>query len=115
VVALKYTSAVNGFTDLAITKLDVLAGLPELKVCTRYRVDGKETDRFPADLRTLAHAEPVYETLAGFEGPLAGSGDIDALPPAARDYLAFMSDFLRVPISMVSTGPRREETLRALG
>jgi adenylosuccinate synthase len=111
-VALKYTAAINGFTDLAITKLDVLAGLPELKVCTRYRVDGKETDRFPADLPTLERAVPVYETLRGFDGPLAGRGDVEALPTTARDYLRFMSDFLGVPISMVSTGPRREETLR---
>jgi adenylosuccinate synthase len=111
-VALRYTSAINGFTDLAVTKLDVLAGLPEIKVCTAYRIDGKETDRFPADLTTLERAEPVYETVPGFAGPLAGAGGVDALPPAARDYLAFMSDFLRVPISMVSTGPRREETLR---
>jgi len=112
-VALRYTAAINGFSDLAITKLDVLAGLPELKVCTRYRVNGKESDRFPTDLPTLERVEPIYETLPGFDGPLAGTGDVDALPGAAQDYLRFMSDFLKVPISMVSTGPRREETLRA--
>ncbi|MEM1041466.1 MAG: adenylosuccinate synthase [Bacteroidota bacterium] len=110
-VALRYTTAVNGFTDLAVTKLDVLAGLDELKVCTRYRIGGKETDRFPNDLATLERAEPVYESFAGF-GDVTGADSLDALPGTARDYLGFMSDFLDVPIAMVSTGPKRSETLR---
>ncbi len=109
-VALRYTTAVNGFTDLAITKLDVLAGLDELKVCTRYRIDGKETDRFPNDLATLERAEPVYETFHGF-GDVTGADSLDALPATARDYLRFASDFLDVPIAMVSTGPKRSETM----
>ena len=115
-VALRYTTRLNGFTELAITKLDVLAGLPELKVCTQYRVtrpDGttKLTDRFPSDLATLERVEPIYETLPGFDGDLAGMDRIGELPVAARDYLGFISDFLGVPISLVSTGPNREETL----
>jgi adenylosuccinate synthase len=111
-VALRYTSAVNGFTDLAVTKLDVLAGLPELQVCTRYRLHGKETDRFPADLGELERVEPIYEALPGFDGDLSTARSMDELPATARDYLGFLSDFLRVPISMVSTGPKREQTLR---
>jgi adenylosuccinate synthase len=109
-VALRYTASINGFTDLAITKLDVLAGLDELKVCTRYRIDGKETDRFPNDLATLERAEPIYETFAGF-ADLGGAERVDGLPETARRYLGFVSDFLDVPISTVSTGPKREETL----
>lgn len=111
-VALRYAARINGFTDLAITKLDVLAGMPELKVCTRYRIGGKETDRFPADLATLEKAEPVYETLPGFSGDLSAASSYEELPSAARDYLDFVTDLLGVPISMVSTGPKREETLR---
>ncbi|HYE95485.1 MAG TPA: adenylosuccinate synthetase, partial [Rubricoccaceae bacterium] len=110
-VALRYTTRLNGFTDLAVTKLDVLSGMPELKVCTRYRLDGKETDRFPSDLPSLERVEPVYETLPGFEGDLTEAAAYEDLPPSARAYLDFVSDFLGVPISMVSTGPRREETL----
>ncbi len=110
-VALRYTATLNGFTDLAVTKLDVLAGLEELKVCTRYRIDGKLTDRFPNDLATLSRAEPVYQSFPGF-GDVTGAETVDALPADARDYLAFVSDFLDVPITTVSTGPKRAETLR---
>ncbi len=111
-VALKYTAAVNGFTDLAVTKLDVLSGLGELQVCTRYRLHGKETDRFPADLGELEHVEPVYETMPGFSGDLSAARRFEDLPSEAQDYLGFMSDFLGVRIMMVSTGPKREQTLR---
>ncbi len=111
-VALRYAARINGFTDLAVTKLDVLAGLPELKVCTRYRIGPKETDRFPSDLATLERAEPVYETLPGFSGDLSAASSYEELPPNARDYLAFMSDLIGAPISMVSTGPKREQTIR---
>ena len=110
-VALRYTASINGFTDMAVTKLDVLAGLDELKVCTAYRIDGKTTDRFPNDLATLERAEPVYETFSGF-ADLGGAESVDALPETARTYLDFMSDFLDVPISTVSFGPKRSETLR---
>ncbi|MEM1056897.1 MAG: adenylosuccinate synthase [Bacteroidota bacterium] len=109
-VALAYATRINGFTELAITKLDVLAGLDELQVCTQYRIGDKLTDRFPTDLETLSKAEPVYETLPGF-GDVTGAESVGDLPEAAKDYLAFVSDRLGVPIGTVSTGPKREETL----
>lgn len=111
-VALRYTTAINGFTDLAITKLDVLAGLDEIKVCTAYRIDGKETDRFPGELERLERVEPLYETLPGF-GPLGGVTALDELPERARDYLRFIEQRLEAPISIISTGPKREHTIRA--
>ncbi|MEM1118466.1 MAG: adenylosuccinate synthase, partial [Bacteroidota bacterium] len=112
-VALGYTTRLNGFTELAVTKLDVMAGLDELKVCTAYEIDGKRTERFPTDLRTLEKAVPVYETLPGFTGDLADVREVDALPEAARDYLGFVADRLGVPITVIGTGPKREETLVA--
>lgn len=112
-IALGYTSRLNGFTELAVTKLDVLAGLDELKVCTAYEIDGKRTERFPTDLRTLERATPVYETLPGFDGDLAGVRDVEDLPDAARYYLQFVTDRLGVRISVIGTGPKREETLVA--
>jgi len=110
-VALRYTARLNGFTDLAITKLDVLAGMDELKVCMAYRIGDKATERFPNDIATLERVEPIYETLPGFDGDLAGAENVEDLPANARDYLTFISDVIGVPISMISTGPRREETL----
>lgn len=110
-VALKYTAAVNGFTEMAITKLDVLAGMDELRVCTAYRVDGKLTDRFPGDVAQLEAVEPVYETFSGF--PDLGDGlSMEGLPRAASDYLRFVEEQLEVPIRVLSTGPKREQTIR---
>ena len=112
-VALRYATRLNGFTELAVTKLDVLTGLDELKVCTAYRIDGTLTDRFPADARVLERAEPVYETLPGFTADLADARTMGDLPDAARAYLAFVSRHLGVPITTVGTGPGREQTITA--
>ncbi len=112
-VALGYTSRLNGFTELAVTKLDVMAGLDTLQVCTAYEIDGKRTTRFPTDLRTLERARPVYESLPGFSGELSDASGIDGLPAEAQSYLQFVSDHLGVPITVVGTGPKREETLVA--
>ncbi|NBC17636.1 MAG: adenylosuccinate synthase [Bacteroidetes bacterium] len=110
-VALRYTSMINGFTELAITKLDVLSGLDDLKAATRYRYDGKETTRFPAEVQTLRRVEPLYDTLPGWHEDIEGADRYDALPETARRYLEFVSDFLDVDISMVSTGPKRSQTI----
>ena len=110
-VALRYTTMVNGFTDLAITNLDVLSNLEEIKVCTGYRVNGNVTRRFPNDIRTLETVEPVYETLPGWATDVTGCTVYDELPSEARDYLDFISDYLGVPSSIVSSGPKREQTI----
>lgn len=112
-VALDYTSRLNGFTEIAVTKLDVMAGLDELKVCVAYELDGKRITRFPTEVGALGRVQPVYETLPGFSGDLSGVASIADLPAPAKDYLQFMSDHLSVPISVVGTGPKREETLVA--
>lgn len=110
-VALRYTAMVNGFTELALTKMDVLSELEEIKVCTRYRVDGKETDRFPSEVHLLERAEPIYESLPGWKEDIIGIRHYDDLPAHARTYLQFISDYTDIPISMVSTGPKREQTI----
>ena len=112
-VALGYTSRLNGFTEIAVTKLDVMQGLDEVQVCTAYDVGGKRTDRFPTDLGTLERATPVYETLPGFSDSLDGAARVSDLPEPARSYLQFVSDHLDVPITVIGTGPKREETLVA--
>ncbi len=110
-VALRYTSMINGFTELAITKLDVLSNLTEIKVCTAYELDGRRTQRFPSDLHTLERAVPVYETLPGWNRDISGITSYEQLPAEARDYLDFISHFLEVPSIIVSSGPKREETI----
>jgi adenylosuccinate synthase len=110
-VALRYTSMINGFTDLSITKLDVLSGMDELKVCTYYRGEGRTTDRFPVDLVALERVEPVYESFPGWQEDISGAASLEDLPEAARRYIQLIADRLNVPISTVSTGPKRDQTL----
>ncbi|MFN3597571.1 MAG: adenylosuccinate synthase [Rubricoccaceae bacterium] len=110
-VALRYSARLNGFTELAVTKMDVLAGMDELKVCTAYRIGAKTTDRFPTDAATLGRVEPVYESLPPIPAGLSGASAYEDLPSEARDYLGLIADRLRVPVRVVGTGPRREETL----
>jgi adenylosuccinate synthase len=110
-VALRYTAMINGFNELTITKLDVLSGLDELKVCTRYRYDGKETQRFPSEVQTLEKVEPVYETLPGWDADISDVRHFDELPGAAQDYLMFIADFIGTDVSMVSNGPKRQQII----
>ena len=110
-VALGYTCSINGFTDLTITKLDVLSGLEEIKVCVGYRYNGKESTRFPSEMHTLEQVEPIYESFPGWEEDIVGIDTLEALPTNARKYLQFISDRLQVDISMVSTGPKRSQTI----
>jgi adenylosuccinate synthase len=110
-VALRYTSMINGITDYAITKMDVLSGFDEIKVCTAYRYDGKQTSRFPSETQTLDRVEPVYETLPGWTEDISEVQSADELPAAARDYLRFITEKTGVRISMISTGPKREQTI----
>lgn len=110
-VALNYTSMINGFTELTITKLDVLSGLDEIKICTDYLLKGKKIRRFPSDLPSLAAVEPVYVTMPGWKKDIVGITDWNALPQEARNYLKFVTDYLEVPITIVSTGPKRDQTI----
>lgn len=110
-VALRYTSMINGFTDLAITKLDVLTGTPEIMACTAYEVAGKKTERFPSEVQTLEKVEPIYEAFEGWDEDITGVTSFDELPDSARTYLSAVSDYLDVPISTISTGPKRNQTI----
>jgi adenylosuccinate synthase len=111
-VALRYTSTINGFNELAITKLDILSGMDSLKVCTEYRYDGKTTRRFPSEPQSLERVEPRYETLPGWDEDVSEVRHVEDLPTEARDYLAFISEYLGVEIGLVSNGPRRSQIIR---
>ena len=111
-VALRYAVRVNGIDQLALTKLDVLSEFAELPVCTRYRLrDGSETPDFPAHQSDFHAAEPVYETLPGWQEPLDGCGAMGDLPEAARRYVELVERELDVEVTLVGTGADRERIL----
>jgi adenylosuccinate synthase len=108
---LRYTAMVNGFDSLIVTKLDVLDGLGDLKVCTSYNVGGVITEEMPAGNMLLESVEAVYETVPGWDQPTSGVTRYDDLPKEARDYVAFLEEKTGVEVGAVSTGPERSETI----
>jgi len=101
----------NGLTSFTMTKLDTLSGVHPIKVCTAYRLGGKKTTEFPVSRREQLDVEPVYESFAGFSGDLGGARHFEDLPPGARRYVLWVEKTLGVPISVVSVGPSREQTI----
>ena len=110
-VIARYAARINGLTEIALTKLDVLDNLPAIKVCTGYKYQGKLYAEFPADLEILHSCNPVYETLNGWEASTTDVEEFDDLPQNAQDYIRFLEDRIQVPISMVSVGPMRRKTI----
>jgi adenylosuccinate synthase len=111
-VSLRYAVRINTMTHLCVTKLDVLSGLDRLLVCTGYRsAEGAVFEEFPFHQTVLHHAEPLYEELPGWSEDVSEARSEGDLPPAAREYLEYVSDYLGVPIVMVGVGPGREQTI----
>jgi len=108
---LRYSNQVNGAEWLVVTKLDVLDELAEIPVCIGYEIDGKVTDEIPADVQGLEAIKPRYTTLKGWSQPTLGITDVEKLPKAAREYLAFQERESGAKIGMISTGPDRNETI----
>ncbi|TSE27274.1 Adenylosuccinate synthetase [Tepidimonas sediminis] len=108
---LKRSAQVNGLSGLCITKLDVLDGLPELKLCVGYRLDGREIDLLPLGADEIARCEPIYETLPGWSEPTAGITRYEDLPANARRYLERIEATTGVPIHVISTSPDRDHTI----
>ncbi|RLF64425.1 MAG: adenylosuccinate synthase [Thermoplasmata archaeon] len=109
-VAARYACRINYVDEIAITKLDVLDGLKKVKLCKIYECDGEEIDNFPSSLAILSRCKPVYEEMDGWE-KTEGIKNYDELPEQAKDYLNAISEWLDVPINIISTGPSREETI----
>ena len=109
--ALKRAIQINGVSGLCVTKLDVLDGVEQLKLCTGYRLEGEFTNILPVGAEELSRCEPVYETLPGWKESTVGVKALDGLPAAARAYLRRIEEVCAVPVDMISTGPDREETI----
>lgn len=107
--AIRYARRINGLDGIALTKLDVLSGLDAIKVCVGYETPEGRSDSFPVD--DVASARPIYETLPGFGGDLAGARSMSDLPASAREYVAFIERATGCPVVLVSVGPARDETI----
>ena len=109
-VATRYAVMLNGITDMAITKMDVLDTLEEIKICTAYELDGVRTETMPVDAEDLEIAKPIYETMPGWQATTTGARSLSELPENARKYLDRLAELCKAKVSIVSVGPDREET-----
>lgn len=109
--AVRYAAALNSFDYLAITRLDILDELEEIKVCVGYEYEGKSVKEYPADLKFLSKVTPIYKTYKGWKEKISAIRDYDRLPALCKEYLADISKEIGVPIGIVSVGPSREETI----
>ena len=110
-VAGRYTALLNGFDSLVLTRLDVLDGLPSVKICIAYQVDGQVTKDLPGSTSVLERCQPVYEEVPGWDRPTAGATDINQLPKEAMAYVRRIEELVGCPVHLISTGPNREETI----
>ena len=110
-VAIEHAARINGVDALAVTKLDVLAGLDKIRFCRAYRMRGKTIERFPAGADTLEEVEPVYEEVDGWTTDLSEARDYEDLPKEAKEYLVMISKLSGAQVDIVSVGPEREQTI----
>lgn len=108
---LRMATRVNGFTSLALTRLDVLDTLESLSLCVGYRYGDEVLDDFPADLQVLAECKPIYEEVPGWLAPTTEARHFDDLPAAAQSYVRRISELCNTPVSLISVGPKRESTI----
>ena len=110
-VAGRYSQQINGFTGMVLTRLDILDGFESVKICTGYRAGGQEVTRFPSDTRLLEQCQPVYAEMPGWSEPTASATEWSQLPANARAYVQRLQELVGCPAQLISTGPRRHETI----
>ena len=110
-VAARFSARINGFTEVAITRLDILDTLPHLKICIAYELDGRTIDYFPASLSALDRCQPIFEELPGWQAPTNHIREYNQLPAEARQYIARLEELISRPVSLICVGPGREQTI----
>lgn len=110
-LVVKHAGMINGLTDIVLTKIDVLSGLDEIKVCTGYEIDGEVLDYVPSDQMDVAKAVPVYTTLPGWKEDISSCRTYEELPENAKKYVEFIEEVTGVPVAMISVGPDRENNI----
>lgn len=110
-IAARFSCRINGFSGMAITRLDIMDKLPSLKICTGYMLDGKKIGHFPAQATVLSKCRPIYEEMKGWLKPTNEIEDYNELPTEAKAYLDRLEELVRCPVDMVCVGPAREQTI----
>jgi adenylosuccinate synthase len=110
-VAGRFSVQINGLTDIALTHLDIYDGFPSIKICTAYKFKGEVLTSFPSDVAILERCQPIYEELDGWQESVSGIRNFKKLPRGARNYMSRLEDLLSCPISLVSVGPDRRQTI----
>lgn len=110
-VALRYAVRINGFSGIALTKLDILDGLEKIKICTAYRFEGKLYEEFPKELNILEKCEPVYEEVSGWKETTSGVKSFEKLPSTAQSYVKEIERMLNVKVRIISSGQKRDELI----
>jgi len=110
-VILRHAARINGLTELALTKLDILSGWDEIKVCVAYELEGQRIDYFPSELKSLEKVQPVYERLGGWPEDITSARRLSDLPRNARRYVDFVAESSKVPVKIISVGPARQQVV----
>ena len=110
-VMVKQSCKISGITGIALTKLDVLDGFKELKVCTGYRLDGREIDYLPASISGQKNVEPIFEIMEGWSKPTCGARSWEDLPTLAIEYIRRIEKLIEIPVTLISTSPERDDTI----
>jgi adenylosuccinate synthase len=110
-VILRHSAMINGFTGIALTKLDILDGIEKIKICIAYKYNGKTIETFPKELKIFENCEPVYIELEGWQESTVGIKDMNKLPQAAQKYINTIETMLGVEVQLISTGQRRDELI----
>lgn len=111
-VILRHAVRINSLTDLALTKLDILSGLPQIPVCVAYELDGQEITAIPAELEKLERCQPIYEVLPGWEEDVTAARTLEDLPANAVHYVNFVARITKTPVTMISVGPERDQVIQ---
>ncbi|MDI6815441.1 MAG: adenylosuccinate synthetase, partial [Dehalococcoidales bacterium] len=113
-VAGRFSTRINGFTGAAITRLDILDVLPQLKICVGYKLDGKTINYFPSNVAILERCQPIYEELPGWQAPTSHIRRYEQLPLQAQQYLARLEELIACPVNLICVGPEREQTIHKM-
>jgi adenylosuccinate synthase len=111
-VEAKYSVQINGFTEITLTKLDILDHFEKTKVCTGYECGGQQTDSMSKLISNLSDVKPIYKTFEGWNQPTTGITSYEDLPETTQQYIQFIADFIGVPVKIISTGPGRDEIIQ---